>query len=50
MIGLSCSGISETLYNSIGKCDDDIREEMYKNVVLSGGSTMFKGWLGRVML
>ena len=28
-------------YKSIMKCDVDIRRELYKNTVLSGGSTMF---------
>lgn len=25
------------------KCDVDIRKDLYKNIVLAGGSTMFKG-------
>ncbi|PWZ19164.1 hypothetical protein Zm00014a_001334 [Zea mays] len=31
------------MYNSIMKCDIDIRKDLYGNVVLSGGSTMFPG-------
>src|SRR5712675_2877639 len=30
-------------YNSIFKCDLDIRKDLYGNVVLSGGTTMFPG-------
>ena len=30
-------------YNSIFKCDLDIRCDLYRNVVLSGGNTMFPG-------
>lgn len=30
-------------YNSIFKCDMDIRRDLYSNVVLSGGTTMFPG-------
>lgn len=30
-------------YTSIYKCDLDIRRELYGNVVLSGGTTMFPG-------
>ena len=30
-------------YNSIFKCDLDIRRDLYGNVVLSGGTTMFPG-------
>jgi actin-related protein len=25
------------------KCDVDIRKDLYKNILLSGGTTMFKG-------
>lgn len=32
----SC-GIHETTYNSIMKCDIDIRKDLYANTVLSGG-------------
>lgn len=37
------SGLHEHLYNSIMKCDVDIRKDMYLNTVLSGGSTMYPG-------
>ena len=30
-------------YNSIMKCDIDIRRDLYGNVVMSGGTTMFPG-------
>jgi actin len=33
----------ELSYNSIMKCDVDIRKELYSNMVLSGGTTMFNG-------
>merc|ERR1712107_596497 len=36
-------GIHRTVYDSIMKCDVDIRKDLYENVVLSGGSTMFEG-------
>ena len=36
-------GIHETTYNSIMKCDVDIRKDLYSNIVLSGGTTMFPG-------
>ncbi len=31
------SGIHEMTYNSIMKCDVDIRKDLYANVVISGG-------------
>merc|ERR1711955_167570 len=42
-LGLESVGIHETTYNSIMKCDVDIRKDLYANVVLSGGSTMYPG-------
>ncbi|XP_062584201.1 actin-6-like [Saccostrea cucullata] len=41
--GRECSGIHEQIHNSIMGCDIDIRRDMYSNIVLSGGSTMFPG-------
>ena len=40
---MECNGIHEQTYNAIMKCDDDIRKDLYSNIVLSGGSTMFPG-------
>ena len=40
---MESAGIHETTYNSIMKCDVDIRKDLYANTVLSGGSTMFPG-------
>jgi len=42
-LGRETSGIQEVLYNSIMKCDVDIRKDLYSNIVLTGGSTMFPG-------
>merc|ERR1712061_869194 len=36
-------GIHDTLFQSIMKCDVDIRKDLYSNVLLSGGNTMFEG-------
>lgn len=30
------------IINSIAKCDLDVKKELYSNIVLSGGTTMFK--------
>nr|GME09762.1 Actin-7 [Ipomoea batatas] len=48
MIGMEAAGIHETTYNSIMKCDVDIRKDLYGNIVLSGGSTMFPGIADRM--
>merc|ERR1712053_65842 len=43
LIGKESSGIHKLTYDSIQKCDVDIRRDLYTNTVLSGGSTMFPG-------
>ncbi|KAJ3372789.1 actin [Kappamyces sp. JEL0680] len=48
LIGLESSGIHETTYNSIMKCDVDIRKDLYGNIVLSGGTTMYPGIADRM--
>jgi len=40
-IGKEQAGIHRLTYDSINKCDIDIRKDLYKNTVLSGGTTMF---------
>ncbi|VDC04027.1 unnamed protein product [Peniophora sp. CBMAI 1063] len=47
-LGLEQAGIHETTYNSIFKCDLDIRRDLYANIVLSGGTTMFPGLSDRM--
>lgn len=42
-LGMESTGIHETTYNSIMRSDMDIRKDLYANIVLSGGSTMFAG-------
>ena len=36
--------------NSILKSDMDLRKMLYQNIVLSGGSTLFKGFGDRLLL
>ncbi len=47
-IGMESAGVHETTYNSIMKCDVDIRKDLYANTVLSGGSTLFPGIADRM--
>jgi len=47
-IGEESCGLHETTYNSIMKCDVDIRKDLYGNIVLSGGTTMFPGIADRM--
>ncbi|GFY49388.1 actin-2 [Trichonephila inaurata madagascariensis] len=39
-VGMESAGVHETTFNSIMKCDIDIRKDLYANTVLSGGTTM----------
>lgn len=41
--GFNFSGIHESIVDSIMKCDEDIRKDLFNNIVLSGGNTMFEG-------
>jgi actin beta/gamma 1 len=34
LLGLESAGIHETTYNSIMKCDVDIRKDLYSNIVM----------------
>jgi actin beta/gamma 1 len=43
LTGREAEGIHMTTFNSIGKCDVDIRRDLYGNIVLSGGTTMYEG-------
>merc|ERR1712225_119817 len=47
-LGMESAGVHETTYNSIMKCDVDIRKDLYANVVLSGGTTMYAGIADRM--
>jgi actin len=42
-IGLEQEGIHRLTFQSIMKCDVDIRRDLYNNIVMSGGTTMFNG-------
>jgi actin len=43
LVGKEAQGIHKLAYESIMKCDVDIRRDLYTNTVLSGGTTMFPG-------
>lgn len=47
-IGMESSGIHETIYNSIMKCDVDIRKDLYANTVLAGSNTLYPGIADRM--
>lgn len=48
MLGYEMNGMHQTAFDSIMKTDIDIRKDLYNNIVMSGGSTMFEGISSRV--
>jgi len=43
LLGKESAGIHDQTFQTIMKCDLDIRKDLYLNIVLSGGTTMFPG-------
>ena len=43
-------GIHEMVYDSINTCPIDTRKSLYKNILLSGATTMFPGFASRIDL
>merc|ERR1712178_241085 len=41
--GLEMDGVADATFQTIMKCDVDIRKDLYANIVLSGGTTMYPG-------
>ncbi|CAL4200895.1 unnamed protein product [Meganyctiphanes norvegica] len=48
MLGMEATGIHEVIFNTIMKGDIDIRKDLYANIVMSGGTTMYPGIADRV--
>lgn len=48
MINVEGQGIAELVFNTIQAADIDMRSELYKHIVLSGGSTMYPGLPSRL--
>ncbi|CAH1784012.1 unnamed protein product [Owenia fusiformis] len=49
LIGEEYEGIHDVLHYAIQKSDMDLRRVLYQNIVLSGGSTLFKGFGDRLL-
>ena len=48
LLGMEAAGAHEVCFNSIMKTDVDIRKDLYGNIVMSGGTTMYPGIADRV--
>jgi actin len=49
MIGKEYEGIHELTFKSIMKADVDVRKDLYQNIVMSGGTTMYQGIAERLL-
>jgi len=49
LIGNQSVGIHRVTYDSIMKCDVDIRKELFSDIILSGGNTFFPGFSDRML-
>jgi len=48
LVNIEGQGIAELLFNTINSADLDLRSDLYKHIVLSGGSTMYPGLPSRL--
>ena len=48
LFGMSCHGLQDLVYYAVMKCDIDLRNYLLRNILLSGGNTMFPGMRERV--
>jgi len=49
LLGEECEAMHEVLLFSIQKSDMDLRKILFQNIVLSGGTTLFKGFGDRLL-
>ncbi|XP_063001409.1 uncharacterized protein LOC134411503 isoform X2 [Elgaria multicarinata webbii] len=47
--GVTAPGIHQMILNSISKCDDSIHQNIWRNVIMAGGSTLFPGLSERLL-
>mmetsp|Transcript_1655 Transcript_1655/g.180 ORF Transcript_1655/g.180 Transcript_1655/m.180 type:complete len:99 (+) Transcript_1655:514-810(+) len=43
------TGVHQMIFDAITRCDMDIRKELYGNVVVTGGNTLFAGFTDRLL-
>merc|ERR1711874_496051 len=48
LLGREGAGMAELVFNTVQEADIDIRPDLYKHIVLSGGSTMYPGLPSRL--
>jgi actin len=48
VIGKYTPGLHELVFESIRKCENEVRRELFGNVILSGGNTLLSGFVSRM--
>lgn len=48
IIGFEDPGVHQMIMNSIKRADINLRDQLYKNIVLAGGNTMIQGFQERL--
>jgi len=48
IIGKEATGVHQCTFDSIKQCDIDLRRDLHRNIVLSGGTTMIPGFAERL--
>jgi actin, other eukaryote len=48
LLGMQDLGIHESIFECVQKCDVGTRKDLFSNIILSGGSTMFEGIVDRI--
>jgi len=43
LAGVDLEGVHKYCFDSVMKCDNDVRRDLFLNIILSGGSTLFDG-------
>jgi centractin len=46
---MECAGVHQLVQDAINRADMDLRQSLYQNIVLSGGTTMLKGFGDRLL-
>ncbi|GBG29320.1 Actin [Hondaea fermentalgiana] len=48
MLGKEALGVHEAMFQTISKCDVDVRRALFANIILSGGTTLYPGLAERL--
>ena len=49
LLGTEEEGLGDITYQAIMKCEEHMQHDLFSNIVLSGGSTMFPGFKERII-